>query len=186
MKTAILLTSVLGLALLTISTVPAFAAVDMFLKIDGIPGESTDQAHKDQIEILSWSWGASMPISSGSTGGSGAGKVQVSDLSFQKFADSTSPKILEKLFTGAHIPKVELSLSKLDGKGASADFYKITLENVLVSSYNTGGSSGSDLPVESLSLNFQKITFEFKKLKSDGTLDTPVTFGWDIAANKKI
>jgi type VI secretion system secreted protein Hcp len=185
-KVAVLLVAVLGLTIFAINSNPAYAAVDMFLKIDGIDGESQTKGHEKEIELESFSWGATMPIGTGLTGGSGTGKIMVTDISVTKKLDSTSPQLLEKLFTGQHTPKVVLTLTKPDGKGGLLNFYKITLEDVLISSYQTGGSSGGDIPIESLSLNFAKITFEYTPQKPDGTIGTPVKFGWDLAKNTKI
>ena len=163
----------------TISSHNAFAAVDMFLKIDGIPGESTDKAHKDQIEVHSWSWGASNSGTVIGTGGEGAGKTTGLDLTLGKSTDSTSPKIIEKLFTGGHVKDAELSIRKA---GSSFDFAKYKMTDVLITSFNTG-SSGDD-PEESFSLDFAKIEVAHTVIRSDGKPGTTTSTCWDFKANK--
>ncbi|HYF05163.1 MAG TPA: type VI secretion system tube protein Hcp [Patescibacteria group bacterium] len=161
------------------------AAVDYYLKIEGIEGESTDSRHKGEIEIESFSWGATQPGISrpGSAGGGGgAGKVNFQDLHFTAKASKASPKLMLAAATGEHIKKAVLFVRK---SGQQQDFYKIELQEVLVSSYQTGGSSGQ-VPTESFSLNFTKIEFEYRAQKADGSLDAPVKAGYDVKANKKI
>jgi len=162
----------------------AFAAsVDYFLKIDGIPGESSDEGHKDWINLESWSWGATQ---TGTSGGGGAGKVSVDSFSFGKTVDKASPKLFESLTTGKHLKDATLELCLSNEVGSrSLCYLTIKLSDVLVSSYQIGGSGG-DVPTDQFSLNFSKIEFEYTPQKEDGTLDTPVNAGYDVKANKKV
>lgn len=163
----------------------AFAAsVDYFLKIDGIPGESTDDRHKDWINLESWSWGATQAGTSGG-GGGGAGKVIVDSFSFGKTVDKASPKLFESLTTGKHLKDVTLELCRSSDDGRSQCYLTIKLTDVLISGYQIGGSGGS-IPTDQFSLNFAKIEFEYKPQKVDGTLDAPVKAGYDVKANKKV
>jgi type VI secretion system secreted protein Hcp len=158
-------------------------ASDYLLEVDGIKGESSDSKHKDTIEIQSFSWGNSNSGSHGSGGGGGAGKVNFQDFHFTTSVNKASPKLMQFCATGEHIKKAVLFVRK-QGKDQQ-EAYTVTLEDLLVSSYQSGGSEGSGaLPVDQFSLNFSKIKFEYKPQKADGTLDGPVTGTWDVKANK--
>lgn len=159
------------------------ASVDYFLKIDGIEGESTDSMHKGQIDVLSFSWGASNSGSSSTGGGGGAGKVQFQDIHFTTKMNKASPKLMLACATGEHIKEVILT-GQLTGKRGQ-QFLEIKMTDVLVSSYQSGGSSG-DLPTESISLNFAKIEFKYFPMNRDGTLGEPVTGGWDLKENTRV
>jgi len=139
------------------------AAVDYFLKISGIPGESKDSQHKDEIDIESWSFGVS-----NTTGGSAASRTKpcVSGINFTKLLDKASPPLMAKAVSGIPIPTAVLT-----GRTAGerpVEFLRIELQNVLVSSYSSGGSEAS-LPMESLSLNFERLKIEYKPQDPDGS-----------------
>ena len=130
-------------------------AVDMFLKIDGIDGDSTDKKHKGEIELLSFSWGLSNTGSSSSGGGGGAGKVVVQDFSIVAAMSSSSPQMMEKCCRGEHIPSVSLTLATKETK---QEYLKIKLSDVLISGYNTGGGgAGGAVPMDQVSFNFSKM-----------------------------
>lgn len=154
------------------------AAVDYYLKIDGIDGESTDSKHKNWIEIESYSFGASRSVSGG---GGGAGKVLIQDLMVTKTLDKSSPKLFLATATGEHIKSAEIVLVK-SGKGQ--EFLKWKFTDVIISSYNVSGEG--DIPTDQVSFSFSKVEFEYRPQKADGTLDTPIKGGWDIKTNKKI
>ncbi|MGE0797085.1 MAG: Hcp family type VI secretion system effector [Lautropia sp.] len=160
------------------------AAVDYFLKIEGIKGESTDSKHKDEIDVLSWSWGAIQQGASAVGGGGGAGKVQIQDFHFTMRASKATPPLMLATCDGSHLKSAELTCRKA-GKDQQ-EYLKIKLSDVLVSSYQSGGSEGEVLPVDQVSLNFAKIEFEYKPQKPDGTLDAPVKAGWNQKENKKV
>jgi type VI secretion system secreted protein Hcp len=169
--------------LITSSFGNAFAAADYFLKIEGVDGESTDAKHKGQIEIDSFSWGVSNSGSMASGGGGGAGKATFQDLHFTKKVDKSSPKLMEAVATGEHLRSLELVVRKTGGD--QMEYYKIELQNVLISGYSTTGSSG-EAPSESISLNFEKIIFEYTPQNADGTAAAPLKAGYDLALAKKI
>jgi type VI secretion system secreted protein Hcp len=147
------------------------AAVDYFLKLDGVDGESKSDKHKGWIELESYSFGASSAGSSAGTGsGGGAGKVKFNEFTIKKVTDKSSPILMIETATGKHYPKAEFVVMKSDG----TQYYKITLKDVLISSYQTSG--GTDLPMEEVSLNFAQIEFEYGATKT----------GWDIKTNKKL
>lgn len=147
-------------------------AVDMFLKIDGIDGDSRDHKHKGEIELLSFSWGISNPASSG---GGGAGKPSVSDFSIIKQMDKTSPLLMEKCCQGERISGVLVTLAKGEDK---LDFYKIKLTDVLISSYQTGGSNnGGGVPMESVSFSFASVDISAADRRGQFVSQTSCNFG---------
>lgn len=159
-------------------------AVDYFLKIDGVAGEAADAKHKGEIDVQSWSWGATqtgMATRSSGSGG-GAGKVAMQDFHFVMDVNKASPSLMLACATGQHIKMATLTCRKAGGE--QQEYLKITMSDLLVSSYQTGGSG--ELPVDQVALNFAKIEFEYKPQKPDGTLDSPVKTGYDLKLNKKI
>ncbi len=160
-------------------------ALDMFIDIDGVPGESIDKVHKGHISLLAWSWGTSQSGTTHSGPGGGAGKVNVQDLSFTKYIDSSSHLLLLNCCNGKHIPKATLTIRKAGGD-SPVDYLVLTLEEILVSSVSTGGSGGEDRLTENVSLNFAKFKFEYTKQKADGSADGgPLPAEWNIPANAK-
>jgi type VI secretion system secreted protein Hcp len=129
-------------------------AVDMFLKIDGIDGESRDHKHKGEIELLSFSWG--LANSSTTTGGGGgAGKTVVQDFSIIKQISASSPQLMEKCCTGEHIKDVTITLVNKETK---EEYLKIKLQDCLISSYQTGGAgNGGAVPMDQVSFNFSSV-----------------------------
>jgi type VI secretion system secreted protein Hcp len=131
----------------------------MYMKFDGVDGESTSQGHEKWIDVLSFSWGVSRPATtSGGGGGGGAGKVQVHDISFVRHTGKASPTLMLACCNGKHFPTVKLELTRATPEHEQL-FLSYTLEDCIVTSYQVGGDAGSDRPVESLSINFTKITY---------------------------
>jgi type VI secretion system secreted protein Hcp len=159
-------------------------AIDYFLKIDGVPGESTDDKHKGEIDVEAWSWGETHPPPPGGAGaGAGAGKVQVQDFNFTAKVSKASPNLLLACASGKHFKSAVLTARKA-GKPA-AEFLTFSLSDILVSSYQTGGSEGEVVPIDTVALNFSKIQVEYKQQKADGTLGASIKAGWDAKQNKK-
>lgn len=161
------------------------AQVDYFLKIEGIEGESEDSKHKKDVEVLSFSWGANNSGSMGHGTGGGTGKVMMQDLHFTFRQCCASPKLGEYVCTGKHIPKATLVCRKAGGD-EPLEYLKLTLSDLVVSSYQMGGSQGDVLPIDQCSLNFTKIEHEYKPQTSGGTGSGQVKFGWDVKQNKKV
>jgi type VI secretion system secreted protein Hcp len=159
-------------------------AVDYFLKIDGIEGESTDDKHKNEIDVVSWSWGETNSGSHAGGGGGGSGKVSMNDFSFAMTMNKATPKLMLACATGQHIKNAILICRKAGTE--QQEYLKITFTDLLVSSYQTGGSQGQEVPIDSISLNFSKIEFGYKPQKEDGTLDAEVKAGYDLKLNKKV
>jgi len=156
-------------------------ANDYFLKIDGIEGESQDATHKGEIQLESFSWGASQTGTFQYGGGGGAGKVSMQDFHFVMKHNKASPKLMMACASGEHIKKAVLTARKA-GK-QQHDFMKVTMSDVLVSSFQTGGSAhGDEIPMDQISLNFAKIEHEYRQQKLDGTLDGAIKHVVDLKA----
>ena len=161
------------------------AAVDYFLKIEGIAGESMDSKHKGEIDVESWSWGAANRGSHATGSGGGAGKVEMQDFHFSMRENKSSPLLMLACATGQHIKSAQLTCRKAGTD--QQEFLTIKFTDLLVSSFQTGGHAGGDvIPEDQISLNFSKIEYEYKPQKADGTLDSPAKAGWDLKANKKV
>jgi type VI secretion system secreted protein Hcp len=165
------------------STMEGYMAVaDYFLKLDGIPGESQDSKHKGEIQLESWSWGATNRGSAGKSGGMGSGKADVQDIVFTKLIDKAGPKLFQACCSGEPI-KTAVLVARKAGKDQQ-EYLKITLTDSIVSSHTIHGAAGADVhPTEQFSLNFTKIKYEYKEQKADGTLGGTTPGGWDIAQN---
>ena len=154
------------------------AAVDYFLKLDQIDGESQDAKYSKWIQIESWSFGATQGGSFAYGGGGGAGKVQMQDFHFVMKLNRATPKLLELCAIGKHLPFAHLICRKAGGN--QEEFLKIKFSDCLVSSYQTGGSGGADvIPMDQISLNFSKIEFEYYEQKPDGGVVLGGRAGWD-------
>jgi type VI secretion system secreted protein Hcp len=163
------------------------AVTDFFLKLDGIKGESTDSKHKDEIEIESFSWGAtnSGSFADAPGAGGGTGKVSFQDVHFTKKADKASVDLMLFCASGKHVKLAELTVRKAGED--QQEYYKVKLSDVLISSYQSGGSGGSNLiPTDQFSLNFAKIEFSYAPQDAKGKLASPSRSGWDLKANKKV
>jgi len=152
------------------------AAVDYFLKLDGIDGESTDKGHGGEIDIESWSWGMSNP-SSTTGGGGGAGKVTAQDFHFTHLIDKASPKLMLACASGQHIKEAKLTVRNSSGD----DYLTIKFSDVFCTSFQDSGSGGQ-LPTEQVSLNFAKVEFEYKP---QGKNTAPLRSSWDFRSNRQ-
>jgi len=159
-------------------------AVDMFLKLDGIKGESADHKHKDEIHIESFSFGLAQTGTGHTGGGGGAGKVAVQDITVSKYVDKSSPHLLLHCANGTHIKEGNLYVRKAGGT-EPVEYLKIKMVDVLISSVQES-SGGGDLLMESVSLNFKKFHVEYQEQDEKGKpKGSPIPMGWDIAANVK-
>src|SRR5215475_13103807 len=161
------------------------ALVDYFLKIEGIDGESHDHKHKGSIDVDSWSWGETQSGTHAAGGGGGAGKVSMQDFHFVMKVNRASPELMLACAEVRHIKEATLICRKA-GK-EQQEFFCVKMTDLLVSSFQTGGSGHSDIiPTDQVSVNFAQIEFAYKPQKADGTLDAAVKTGWDVKANKKV
>ena len=156
-------------------------AVDMFLTMEGIAGESEDNDHKGENDVLAWSWGMSQSGTMHVGGGGGAGKASFQDLSVTKFVDKGSVSLMQCCAKGTHIPKGTLIVRKAGDK--PLEFIKFEIAEILVSSITTGGSGGDDRLTENVGLNFRKWKMTYTPQSKDGSNAGAVEFGFDIAKN---
>ena len=158
-------------------------ASDIFAKIGDIKGESLDDKHKDEIEVLSFSWGVSNQGSMAFGSGGGEGKAHFNDLSFAHKVDKASPVLLQACATGHHLKDATITARKA-GKGQQ-EFLVIKMNDVIVTSVTTGGHGDGGGTTEQVSLAFAKVNLEYKPQKQDGSLDAGIHFKYDIKAQKE-
>jgi len=157
-------------------------AVDMFLNIEGeIQGEAQDKEHKDEIDVLAWSWGMSQSGSFHVGGGGGAGKANFQDISVTKYIDKASPVLMQYCANGDHFEKAKLTVRKA-GK-TPLEYLTIEMKKVLITSVSTGGSGGEDRLTENVTMNFQEFKVIYTEQKEDGSKGAQPEVAWNIAEN---
>jgi type VI secretion system secreted protein Hcp len=159
------------------------AQADMFLKLTNIKGEALDAKHKDEIEVLSWSFGASQTGSAHGGTGSGTGKVSIQDVTITHYVDQSSTDLLKHLTSGKHIDEGMLTVRKAGG--TAVEYFKLKMEQVLVSHISNGGGAGQDRVTENVTLNFRKFTQIYTGQDAKGTAKPSSNFTWDIAASSE-
>ena len=158
-------------------------AQDIFLKINGIDGESMDAAHKNEIEVLNWSWQVLQDSNMHQGSGGGSGKATVKDLQFVHNVDRSSPNLMKFCLTGKHIPEAKLTVRKAGGN--PLEYLKITMTDVVITNVQPSGSSSDESLKESVSLSFAKIKQEYTVQNQQGGSGGAVTAGFDIKLNKE-
>jgi type VI secretion system secreted protein Hcp len=158
-------------------------AQDIFLKLTGIEGESPDSEHKNEIEILSWSWGITQESNMHTGSGGGAGKATVHDLIFEHFVDRASPNLSKYCLTGKPISEALLTVRKAGG--SPLEYLKIKMSEVIVSSVHPSGSSSEERIRETIGLSFSKVTEEYVVQNAQGGSGGTVTATFDIKGNKE-
>jgi type VI secretion system secreted protein Hcp len=157
-------------------------AVDMFMKIKGVDGESNDKTHAKSIDVLAWSWGMSQSGTTHVGGGGGAGKVSVQDLSFTKYVDKSSTVLMMACAKGTHYDEAKLTVRKAGD--TPLEYIKITMKEVIVTSVSTGGSGGEDRLTENVTLNFAKFEVAYQAQSEKGAKEGGEVFAkFDIASN---
>ena len=158
-------------------------ANDIFLKVDGIKGESADVNHPNEIEVASWSWGVSEVLLSSGSGGVVGGIPKFSNLVIGKPLDKSSPSLLRACLKAKHIKEVVLTQRRA-GAGKT-NFVTITLRDVLISSLSDVEANGATAPTETVTFVFGKVIYEYIPNKPNGQPDVPVTLRWDVSAHKE-
>jgi type VI secretion system secreted protein Hcp len=158
-------------------------AVSIFARIGTIRGESQDAKHKDEIEVLSWSWGLANSGTIAHGGGGGAGKASFHDLSLTHHVDKASPLLMKACATGEHIKDATIIVRKA-GKGQQ-EYLVITMTDVIVTSVSTSVSAEGEATIEGVTLAFAKVDLEYKPQKPDGSPGSGLHFAYDIKANKE-
>lgn len=163
-------------------------AIDIFLKIDGVDGESSDDKHKNEIALLSFSWGEAQLTPAGGAGGGGAGgagKVTMQDFHFTTLVNKASPRLFLACAKGEHFKTAVLAVRRAGG--SPMDFLRWRLSDVSVRGYQTACDlAGGALPTDHVSLGFKKIEIEYTPLKTDGKPDLPVKAGWDLKTSRPV
>ena len=158
-------------------------AADIFAKIGDIKGESLDSKHKDEVEILSWSWGVSQSASGSQGGGAASGRAAFSDFSFTHHIDKSSPVLMRACATGEHIKEATISVRKA-GK-EQHEYLIIKMSDVIITGVSPGGSGDGAGFAEHVALKFAKVHLEYKPVNPNGTLGAAVDFKFDLKANKE-
>ncbi|MBS0123562.1 Hcp family type VI secretion system effector [Thetidibacter halocola] len=160
-------------------------AIDCFLKLDnGIKGESQDDKHKEWIDVLSWSWGMSQSGTTHMGMGGGGGKVDVADIALTKYVDAATHDLIKRCCSGEHIKSGQLIVRKAGGS-APVDYLKIDIEDIMITSYQTGGmKDGLDRVQESLTLNFRRFEVTYTMQDAKGGPGPESQAGWEVAENK--
>ena len=160
---------------------PASAAVDMFLVLDSIPGETQDKEYKDAIDVLAFSWG----VSNGRTTKTGkeSSTANFQDVSVTKYVDRASPELFNRVASGEAIPNAVISVRRAGDTPAT--YMRLCMSNVRATSLSTGGSGGEDRLTESISLSYGAIAYQYYPQSPSGTLGDPITAGWDVIKGLK-
>ena len=158
-------------------------AMSIFARIGTIKGESQDAKHKDEIDVLSWSWGVSQSGIADHGGGGGAGKASFHDFNFTHHVDKASPLVMKACATGQHISDATITVRKA-GKGQQ-EYLIIKMTDILVTSVSTSVSAEGGTTIESVVLAFAKVDLEYKPQKPDGSLDAGLHFKYDLKAQKE-
>jgi type VI secretion system secreted protein Hcp len=174
------------LAVEAAASAPGRAAVDAFLKLDGVDGESQDSKHKNEIEVIAWIGGVEQTGTAHFGGGSGSGRSIHHGFKIAKRVDKSTPKLFLACATGEHIKKAEIVVRKA-GK-EQQEYLKYTLSDVLVSGHRSFKKPDpeSNADTEGVEISYSKLELEVKEQKPDGTLGGQVKGGWDVKANKKV
>jgi type VI secretion system secreted protein Hcp len=159
-------------------------AYDVFLKLDGITGESVDSKHAGEIDIESFQWGLSQSGTSAAGSGGGTGKASFQDFSFTADISKASPQLFQACASGEHIKTGVITVRKA-GK-EQLDYYTVKLSECVVSLYNQAAVAAGDRPMDEFALNYGKIEISYVPQKADGSPDTAITVGWDVLAVKSI
>ena len=160
-------------------------AIDVYLQIDGIKGESTEDRHRDWIECKSVSWGVSQPKSATASTGGGhtAERCEHTEISVAKLADLATPILLQTCSSGKTIPRAKFEFMRADGQGERIMYFQVELENVLIGHVRPSVGEG-DILTESMGLKFSKVKWKYTQQKVGGGAGGNTSGGWDLSTNK--
>jgi type VI secretion system secreted protein Hcp len=157
-------------------------AVEMFLDIAGVKGESQVKDFEDKIDIFSFSFGASNPSQVSTGGGSGAGKVSISSVSIQKIVDAATPDLFRACCSGKHFDTAKITVREAGGD-APVEYMVVDMTQAFVDSLSWGGAAGGDKPSESLSLSAASIKITYSSQTAKGSGEKGPSAGWDVKKN---
>jgi type VI secretion system secreted protein Hcp len=168
------------------SFLEAAMAIDVYLQIDGIKGESQDDKHKDWIEVTGVHWGVFQPRSatSSTAGGHTAERAELDDISFTKIADLSSPILAQTCAMGKTIPKAKLEFFRADNDGMRVKYFDIELDNVLIGMVKPHMGGDETYLSEIVNLTYSRIKWKYTQQKIGGGIGGNTTGGWDLATNK--
>jgi type VI secretion system secreted protein Hcp len=155
-------------------------AVDYFLKLDQVDGESVDDKHKNEIQIMSWSWGGTQVSSVAGTGGSGAGKASLSDFSIMAYFDKSTPKFFKSLCAGTHVKTGTMSAIKSGADGKP--YLKVDFKEMFVTSLQISGSS--EIPTVSVSFSYNEIKVDYSTQNEQGNITSTGAVTYNTKENK--
>ena len=158
-------------------------AVDMYLKVEGIDGESKDSKHSNHIQVLSWSWDVSQKGTAGSGSGLTAGSVEHRDIIIRKLVDKASPNLYSHCCTGEHIASADLIVRKAAGKSGALEYVVIHLEKVIITGYSLGGQPQADQIEEEVKINYAKVQITYTPQDDEGQGMPPLIAGWNLQEN---
>ncbi|WZV80259.1 type VI secretion system tube protein Hcp [Burkholderia pseudomallei] len=154
------------------------------MKIDGINGESLDDSHKDEIEVLNWNWEIQQESTMHTGSGGGAGKASVKDLTFEHAIDRASPNLMKYALTGKHVDQAVLVMRKAGGN--PLEYLKLTMSDVIITRVRPSGSrDDTERSRETVSLSFAKVKQEYVVQNAQGGSGGAVTTSFDIKGNKE-
>ncbi|HEV7817329.1 MAG TPA: type VI secretion system tube protein Hcp [Janthinobacterium sp.] len=162
-------------------------AIDAYLQIDDIKGESQDDKHKDWIEVSEVSWSVHQPRAAtvSTAGGHTSGRADLSNITFKKLADLASPILQQTCAAGKTIPKAKFEFMRADGNGTPINYYTVELENVMISGVTPNSGEGGTI-TEQVHLAYSKIKWKYTQQKIAGGTGGNTSGGWDAAANKVV
>lgn len=160
-------------------------AIDVYLQIDGVKGESADEAHSGWIEITSAHWGVKQPKSAtaSTSGGHTAERCEHTNLTITKLADLASPILMQTCSAGKTIPKARLEFMRADGQGTPVKYYEVELENVLIGSMDQTIHEGGILH-DSIGLKFARVRWKYTRQKVGGGASGNTAGGWNLSTNR--
>ncbi|WP_077038041.1 Hcp family type VI secretion system effector [Pelomonas sp. KK5] len=156
---------------------------DIFIKITGIEGESMDASHKNEIEVLDWSWDIVQESNMHMGSGGGSGKATVNDLVFMHNVDRSSPNLMKYCLTGKHIQEAVLVVRKAGGN--PLEYLKVTMSDVVITKVSPAGSRDDERIRERIGLSFAKVRQEYTVQNQQGGSGGAVTTGYDLKLNKE-
>lgn len=157
-------------------------AQDMFIKIDGIEGESLDATHKNEIEVLSWRWAGSQHTNMHSGSGGGSGKATVEDFIFTHYTDKASPNLLSYCLSGKHIKNIAFVIRKAGGN--PLEYLTIKFTDVIITRVGMAGSVDDESrPREEVSFSFTKVSQDYVMQNAEGSKSGVVSAVYDVKAN---
>jgi len=162
-------------------------AIDVYLQIEGIKGESQDAGHKDWIECDSVHWSIHQPKSATASTGGGhtAERAELEEITLSKSSDLSSPILMQHCAMGKTITRAKLEFMRADGNGQPVKYFEIELENVLIGSISRGIAAGTILG-EHMALKFSKVKWKYSQQKIGGGIGGSTIGGWDLASNRVV